>query len=267
MLEKGKDGFPRGYSSITEIDGKHKEMLLDFGILKMVQGEEYRCSLGRERAFLLMGGKVEYLWPGQAVTAERLSLLDENPWVLQVPRNVDVTLRCLSPEAELCVERVENESSFEPVFYRPGDIRSDVFGKGTMQETSTRTVRTVFDGLNAPWSKMVLGEVINHPGKWSSYPPHDHAQPEIYHYRLFPSQGFGINILEEEADVIRNGDTAVITPHKVHSQAAAPGYAMYYLWMIPHLENDPFIPTSRNFRKEHEWLLKEDAVIWPDGEK
>ena len=38
---------------------------------------------------------------------------------------------------------------------------------------------------------MVLGEVVNLPGKWSSYPPHHHPQPECYFYRFDKPMGFG----------------------------------------------------------------------------
>jgi 5-deoxy-glucuronate isomerase len=114
---------------------------------------------------MLMTGKVEYRWPGNRVKAEREGLLNENPWVLHVPAEMEVEIECLAGQAELCVERAMNSGEFEPVFYRPDDIRCDVFGKGIMQETSTRTVRTVFNAVIAPSSGMVLGEVINHPGK------------------------------------------------------------------------------------------------------
>ncbi|NNK97135.1 MAG: 5-deoxyglucuronate isomerase, partial [Desulfobacterales bacterium] len=143
-------------------------------------------------------------------------------------------------------------------------IRTDVFGAGTLNETSIRSVRTVFDGKINPASNMVLGEVINHPGKWSSYPPHDHPQPEIYHYRFFPPQGFGISVLDEEPHLVKHGDTSLIAPDKTHSQGAAPGYAMYYIWMIPHLPDDRWLPTTRYFREEHKWLLEPDVKIWPE---
>lgn len=264
MILRKNEPFFNGYNAITELEGKHGDMLLDFGLLEMKKGDIYACELEKERAFMLMDGIVEYRWDGKKEKAERKSLLDENPWALHVSGKIKAEIECMSDAAELCVERVANATGFEPVFYRPVDIRSEIFGRGTMQETSTRTVRTVFDAVNAPYSGMVLGEVVNHPGKWSSYPPHDHPQPEIYHYRLFPKQGFGVSILEEDAFVVHDGDTAAIVPNLSHSQAAAPGYAMYYIWMIPHLKENQFIPESRIFRKEHAWMMKKDAVIWPD---
>jgi len=113
-------------------------------------------------------------------------------------------------------------------------------------------------------SDTLLGEVINHPGKWSSYPPHAHPQPEIYHYRLFPEQGFGISLLGEEPHIVKNRYTSIIRPDITHSQAASPGYAMYYIWMIPHLPDDRWLPTTRYFVKDHEWLLEKDVAIWPE---
>jgi 5-deoxy-glucuronate isomerase len=37
---------------------------------------------------------------------------------------------------------------------------------------------------------------------------------------------------------------------------------MYYLWVIRHLEGNPYIEPT--FLPEHLWITKEDAVIWPD---
>ena len=54
-------------------------------------------------------------------------------------------------------------------FYHPEDVQADVFGGGVWSGTATRTVRTIFDYENAPYSNMVNGEVINSPGRWSSY--------------------------------------------------------------------------------------------------
>lgn len=265
MLIKKTAPLPGGYCSIVSTQGVHSEIGLDFGLLTLKESESYRCKLPTERAFMLMDGSVEFRWEGRSEQATRTSLLEESPWALHLPSGMEVEIRCISEEAELCLEGVKNPTDFEPALYTPEDIRSDIFGEGTMQETSTRTVRTVFDGASAPWSEMVLGEVVNHPGKWSSYPPHDHPHPEIYHYRLFPSQGFGVSILEDGAEIVHNGDTALITPHKVHPQIAAPGYAMYYIWMIPHLKDNKFKPDSRIFRTEHTWLMSKDARIWPDS--
>ena len=263
MIVKQGKPFDYGFTSITQQHGKHSEMLLDFGILKLKTGDMETSSTGRERAWLLIHGSATFAWEGKTETVTRTSCFDEAPYVLHVPRDTEVTVKTDS-ECEICVEQVDNDNVFEAKLYKPEDIRTDIFGAGTLNETSIRSVRTVFDGEINPMSNMVLGEVINHPGKWSSYPPHDHPQPEIYHYRFFPPQGFGISVLDDDAHTVKNGDTTLIGPDKTHSQGAAPGYAMYYIWMIPHLPGDRWLPSTRYFREEHKWLLEPDVKIWPD---
>jgi len=269
MIVKNESGFTEGYRSVAEQHGKNSEMLFDFGILKMKKGNTELSSEKRERAWLLIQGKVLFEWEGHSFTAERNSCFDETPVVLHVPNDVEVRITALEV-SELCVQKIDNEKLFVSKLYDKDDVRSDIFGGGTLNETSIRTVRTVFDGEIAPLSNMVMGEVINHPGKWSSYPPHDHPQPEIYHYKFFPEQGFGVSLLDDDAFTVKNGDTSLIHPDKTHSQVAAPGYAMYYIWMIPHLPEDRWLPTTRYYREEHKWLLEKDVKIWPErkyGEK
>jgi 5-deoxy-glucuronate isomerase len=132
-----------------------------------------------------------------------------------------------------------------------------------MRETSTRIVRTIFDQSNMPASKLVLGEVITYPGKWSSYPPHHHPQPEIYHYRFYPEQGFGFGMLGDDVVKIKQADTVLILNDLSHPQTAAPGYAMYYIWVIYNLDGNPY--GTPIFEPEHTWVMdkQNDSKIWP----
>ncbi len=266
IVKRRNQGREYGFTAVTGQHGKNSEMLLDFGILRMKQGDDYLSGTGTERAFLLIEGSCTFLWEGKTVKAVRKSCFDESATALHVSKDVEVIIKA-DGECEICIEGVENENIFESKFYTPLDVRTDIFGAGTLGEAATRSVRTVFDGEINPLSNMVLGEVINHPGKWSSYPPHHHPQPEIYHYRFFPEQGFGISILDDDASVVKNGDTTLIAPGKTHSQGAAPGYAMYYIWMIPHLPGNRWVPSTRYYTKEHEWLLEKGAKIWPELKK
>ena len=138
-----------------------------------------------------------------------------------------------------------------------------------MRETSTRIVRTVFDYANRPESNLVIGEVIGVPGKWSSYPPHHHPQPEIYHYRFLPSQGFGLTAIGETPYLIKDKDTILIREGEVHPQVTAPGYAMWYLWIIRHLDGKPYGPATNTpiFVEEHKWVSGDENNIWNPKEK
>lgn len=253
--------FHSGYNSITQMDGLHSDVLMDFGILALGENGEEVNSENKERAYLLIKGEIEFEWAGNKVRAVRKSCFDENPWCLHVPQNLEIKIKSFSDGTEIAVQKTVNDKSFLPKLYIPEDCRSEERGKGTLREASTRIVRTIFDMSNEDSSNLVLGEVIDYPGKWSSYPPHHHRQPEIYFYKFNPQNGFGYAELGEDVIKVKNNDTVLIREGLTHPQATAPGYAMYYLWVIRHLDNDPYITPT--FLEEHLWVLEKDAKIWP----
>ena len=120
-----------------------------------------------------------------------------------------------------------------------------------------REIKTFFDYDNAPFSNMVLGEVLSYPGKWSSYPPHYHPQPEVYFYRFDYPKGFGAGFANGEIYKTEHNGMSIIR-EGFHSQVTAPGYAMCYSWGIRHLDGDPWLKT-RIDDPDHEWLWKNDA--------
>ena len=155
-------------------------------------------------------------------------------------------------DSEVLVQSTENERDFAPVFYTPADCRDDIFGDGVWDNKMKRTVRTVFDYSNAPYSNMVNGEVINHQGGWSSYAPHHHPQPEVYYYRYERPEGFGACYIGDDVFRIQDGSCAHIRCGKTHPQVTAPGYPMYYCWMIRHLPGNPW--TDRIVDPRYEWI-------------
>ncbi|WP_017354170.1 5-deoxy-glucuronate isomerase [Clostridium sp. ZBS4] len=251
-----------GENVLCEISGKNKDMLMDIVVEKLRKDEikEYH-NADKEIAVLLLTGKVKIAWNKDSEIIERKSVFDEDPWCLHVPKNIKVTVKCLE-ESELIIQSTDNQNNFEAKLYSPDKCRSDIFGEGTWNGTARRIVRTVFDYNNAPYSNMVIGEVITFPGKWSSYPPHYHPQPEVYFYKFNKEQGFGFCLNGDNAYKISNNSFSTITGGDVHPQTSAPGYAMYYCWMIRHLENNPW--TDRIDVEEHKWLWDKDVKIWPD---
>lgn len=251
-----------GYNAITEEDGKHSNMLMDFGVYKMRAGEKFEILEGeKEAALILFNGRVRISWNGESREVERGNCFDDGPYVLHVSKETKVDVEFLK-ESELGVQKTTNEKVFEAKFYTPEECKDNIFGDGLMNGTARRMVRDVFNYHNAPYSNMVMGEVITYPGRWSSYPPHSHEQPEIYFYKFTKPQGFGCSIIGNDIYKIKENSTAVIPGDLVHPQVAAPGYGMYYCWMIRHLEGNPW--TERVDDPDHVWLHERDAVIWPE---
>lgn len=256
----GPKTYPLGYNAIAQKDDAEQKSLMDFGILRLARGQTFSEAPELERAYLLIHGETRLDWDDTSRVIRRENCFDYSPWVLHLPNKVPVCITALS-DCEIAVQRTENPCVFSPKLYTPEQCASERRGEGTMRETSTRLVRTVFDRSNAPWSNLVLGEVIGFPGKWSSYPPHHHPQPEIYYYRFLPENGYGLAELGEDVIKTRQNSTVFIVNAETHPQTTAPGYAMWYLWVIRHLEDEPYL--SPTFVAEHLWVTQPDAAIWP----
>ena len=123
-------------------------------------------------------------------------------------------------------------------------------------ETAVRDVVTVFDYEIAPYSNMVLGEVYARQGRWWSYTPHWHPQPEVYYYKFDRPEGFGACFIGETAYTVKDGSAGCFTGGYTHAQVTAPGYPMYNVWMIRHLPGDPWKKT-RIVDERFAWLDEE----------
>lgn len=265
QIRQGKP-FKYGYNPITRMDEAEDNTMMDFGILRLAKGQtETMLDDAKETAFLLISGEVTLKWQGNEKTIKRNSCFDDDPWVLHVPKGVKVTATGVSEDTEINITKTTNDRVFDSKLYTPAECASEERGKGTLREASTRIVRTVFDYSNADYSNLVVGEVIDYPGKWSSYPPHYHPQPEIYFYKFNPENGFGYAELGENVVKVKNNDTVKILNCATHPQATAPGYAMYYIWVIRHIDGNPYAsPKYPVFIPEHLWTTDKNAKIWPD---
>ena len=260
---KGFD-FQYQYNEITRIGG-NPDMLMDFGILRLQKGQIYEDIFNLERAFLLVYGEITLSYNGVEKTIKRKNCFDDSPWVLHIPSGVELKIIGVAEDSEVTVHRTENANIFEPHLYEPKETADEYRGAGTMQETSTRIVRTTFDYTNAPYANLVIGEVIGFPGKWSSYPPHHHPQPEIYYYKTNPKGGHAFAEVGDDVMKVSENDTLLITSGKTHPHVTYPGYALWYLWVIRHIDGNPYIyPT---FLPEHLWVTEPNAKFWPFSEK
>jgi len=237
-------------------------MLQDIGIYAIEKGKtEVLFDNSKETAILLLEGEIRLEWNGISKEIKRNNVFEEDPWCLHVPKGTNVIILALAA-SEVLVQKTDNESSFAAKLYTPEDCESTNAGEGLWKGTAERVIRTIFDYNNAPYSNLVIGEVISYPGRWSSYPPHHHDQPEVYYYRFDKPQGFGCAMVGPEAYRIENNSFITIPGKLDHPQATAPGYAMYFCWMIRHLNNNPW--TDRIMEEDHKWLLEANAKIWPE---
>lgn len=259
-----RDGFKPGYTCITDHLNPEEPTGIGVAVWKFKAGESATYNFKNECAWLLMDGRVTVSIDDTHVEWSRSSLFDEHPSCVHGPKGVKLEITAVT-DAEFTIYQVGNEAQFPTEIYTPDAGVDEPRGQGQVGGTCLRFVRTIFDDNNSsPDAEMVLGEVITMPGKWSSYPPHNHPQPEIYHYRFTDPRGWGHGELGDDVMKIRPNDSVRILDLKTHAQVAAPGYGMYYAWVIRHLPDDRYgIP---DFEEEHAWTMDQNAEFWqPKG--
>lgn len=243
-------------------EGKGREVGMDVALLVLERGGAYtECELQKETAFLLLCGTAVFCADDLEWRVYRENEFAQEASCLHVCAGTRVTIRA-QERCEIYVQRVINETHFDAKCYLPEDVQVQRAGVTELQGAMRRNIKTIFDLGNAPYSNMVLGEVLNFPGRWSSYPPHFHPQPEVYFYRFDKPQGFGAGFANGELHQTGHNGLLVIQSG-FHSQVAAPGYGLCYVWGIRHLPGDPWNKT-RIDEPEHLWMTQQGAQFLSD---
>jgi len=241
-----------GWNPFLENDA---EIGIDFGVFRLSPGGSSRFASGsQEMALLVIEGKGTVSLGGTEVSFDRTSYFEQSPWAVHLPQGEEVAIQA-DTQTDLAVVRTLNPDKFSPHVYLPHEVEDEHRGQGLLDDTCHRIVRTIFDRRNAPpEARLVLGEVVNFPGKWSSYPPHHHTQPELYYYRFSPEWGYGHGELGESVFRLQQHDLLRITGERDHAQSSPPGIFMYYVWTIRHLPDNPY--TGFEFTAPFDSLLR-----------
>jgi 5-deoxy-glucuronate isomerase len=214
---------------------------LTLALLRVAPGRPWSIrAKGAETAVVVLAGRGILRGGAVALSFSRKSWMDDAPTALHAGPGTRLSVEA-DVASELMLVQTANRQPFAPRAISPSEVRLEERGAGKAQDAARRWVRTIFDRADAPpASRLVVGEVLNAPGRWSSFPPHHHAQPELYYYRFSPAHGYGHAECGEAVHKVREHDVLRIAPGKDHAQCAAPGFHMYYLWAIRHLEGLPY---------------------------
>ena len=82
-LRKGEEEMAYGYTSIAEMNGAlYPEALMDFGVLRLRESQEFEEQKDLECAYLLVYGEVTFSWNGQEQTVKRGNCFDDGLYCL-----------------------------------------------------------------------------------------------------------------------------------------------------------------------------------------
>ncbi len=257
-----------GYNDVVPRDDARLEMI-SFGVARLARGESYTEELGDEEAVLvILGGRCD-LDAGESWKnlGRRRDVFSGKATGAYIPPGVKFTLTgAAAGVCEVAVSRAPAKQKGTPRVIRPEEVKVRTAGALNWK----RVIHDIAD-LSVPAERLVVGETFNPPGNWSSYPPHRHEiddlpdevkMEELYHFRVSPKQGFGFQRLYtddlsvEEAIALRDADTVVI-PRGYHPVAAAPGYRLYYLWILAGNERVLLPRDDPN----HAWVKDAEHVV------
>ena len=198
-------------------------------------GVERYTAPGEETVVVLQEGRGTFECDDERWPVSRANVFAERATALLLPPGRTLTVRADTPLEAILISAPSSDGG-TPVLVRAEDVQPATRGR----DTFTREVHNVFV-TDTHARRLLVGETFNPPGNWSSYPPHKHdgrdGEPvleEVYHYRIDPPQGFGVQMLyagdgESITHTVRDGD-AVLLPYGYHPVSAPPGYRLYYLW-------------------------------------
>jgi 5-deoxy-glucuronate isomerase len=219
---------------------------INLDLADLAAGEELELPAGGEAAVVVLTGRVDAAADGVSLgTAGGRASVFEGPGdTVYAPPGSGLRLQALDGgpvQLAIASAAAEPDADAPPArVITPADQRIADVGAGNW----SRTVRTIL-GPDDAAVRLLLGETINPPGNWSSYPPHRHDRhdppreadlEEVYLFKVDPPGGFGVQIRydidgEEETFLVRDEDIAAIRTG-FHPVVAASGYSLYYLWVM-----------------------------------
>lgn len=226
-----------GYNEIVPC-GEMK--FIEFGVLKLSKGKEFEIfEENKETACILLTGQVMFEVDGKSYkTGIRKDLFNTNAWALYLPKGAKVRVEALA-DSEIAVAKAPSTKEGKTVFITPDMVKVKSVGEWNWR----RDVKDIIDA-SIPSEHFVIGETVNPPCNWSSWPPHKHDindypneidMEEVYYFKVNPPTGFGIQRIYDtdfnEVYVVEDGDTVLIK-RGYHPVAAAPGHQVYYLWIL-----------------------------------
>jgi len=233
-----------GYRQVVSVAEAPLEAL-GLGLANLPAGEAWPFETGGcEWTVVVLSGSVR-AYAGQSELTDgplgsRANVFDGKASAVYLPPGTKGRIEAVTP-ARLAVCQAVSDTGAKPTAITSEAVRTKTVGAYNWR----REVHDIVDQRLAA-GRLLVGETFNRTGCWSSYPPHRHDEDrpplevnleEIYFFQVDPPQGFGFQRVYtddrslDESYAVEHDDV-VILPRGYHPVAAAPGYRVYYLWLM-----------------------------------
>lgn len=262
MEYKVKCNPHNGFNKISSLgDGEMK--LSELGLIVLEDAQSFEANSGGfEVALIILGGKCavsgdNFNFP---CVGARKDVFDGKPYTVYIPRNTNYKITALG---KVDIAWADSPSELDTPAYviTPEQVIECHIGKRTYERDAYLMLTEKF-----PSAHFYIGEAYVKDGRHASYPPHRHDfdnppievdMEETYFFRFKPNQGYGIQKIytdDRSLDVtytVEENDTTLI-PRGYHPVIGAPGYDMYYLWVMAGAVNRKFVSV---IDPAHKWVL------------
>ncbi|MFA5204153.1 MAG: 5-deoxy-glucuronate isomerase [Lentisphaeria bacterium] len=254
---QSKNGFTQ-ILTIGDCDLK----LTEFGIINLNQGQEFAAKTGKsEVALIVLGGKCAVAGDGFYFknVGERKDVFSGKPHTVYIPCGKSYTINAVT-KVEIAWTTSPSDFNTDAYLITPEQVKEAHIGKENYQRDAVLMLTDAFASKH-----LFIGEAYVPSGNHASYPPHRHDfdnlplevdMEELYFFRFNPEQGYGIQrIYTDDRSIdytctVEQNDTTVI-PRGYHPVINAPGYTMYYLWIMAGTNHRKFLSV---IDPTHKWI-------------
>lgn len=180
-------------------------------------------------------------------------MFTDGPYALHACAGEEITVEAQT-DAEILVQCTKNDTAFSGRLYRPEDAPWVYSCVGKFGNVAKRRVNTIFDKDIAPWSNMVLGEVLNDRGTGPAIcptgtPSRSAITSSSTGRRASAPVLWGTRYSRAWTTASPPSPAGACIPRQWR-----PGFQMYTCWMIRHLDGNPWLQTTRNEDERYLWL-------------
>ena len=236
--------------------------LTEFGIITLQKGGIYSTNSGAsEVALIVLGGTCTVTGSDFEFKniGKRKNVFDGKPYTVYIPFGQEYAITAVT---DVEIAWTASPASLKTAAYviTPEQVKEAHIGKENYQRDAVLMLTDAF-----PAAHLFIGEAYVPSGNHASYPPHRHDfdnlpvevdMEELYFFRFNPEQGYGIQkIYTDNRDIdftctVEQNDTTLI-PRGYHPVINAPGYTMYYLWIMAGQKNRKFLSVPD---PDHKWI-------------
>lgn len=241
---------------------------IELGIFKGTADDTYTLQTEDcEATVVVLSGRCHLHVNGQLHPniGGRRSVFDGNAWSLYAPNNTEIRIHA-TEDTEVAIAKTRVPADGPVRIIKPEDVVIRDVGVWNWR----RDVKDIID-KRTPAARLLVGETINPPGNWSSWPPHKHdaenppyecKMEEVYFFKVQPADSFGlVRLFTAEGDIdevsLIYDNSVLLIPRGYHPIAAAPGTRVYYLWVLAG-ERRELLP---NDAPEYRWMKDTEAIV------